>query len=185
MESRDTPPTFPAAIHLHETTVLDRETGLGLAITVVPGGVLPEQPQEMIERLGDLRFVRELPSTESALLAALAGMLEGGNEEEALERMDRLFTDFPRDPLADVGSWNRRFLEHCAFAPILAVEESPIRPKVLAAMIAGAAAITVAAIPAAGLVLAIAGGVGTVVLVAVAGPAAVALGERLAKSIAG
>jgi hypothetical protein len=185
MEAQRTAPSFPAAVHLHETTVLDRETGLGLAITVVPAGILPEQPQKMFELLGDLESIRELPVSEPTMLAALAGMLEGASEEEALGRIDRLLAESPNDPLADVGPWNRRFLEHCAFAPILAVEESPIRPKVLAAMVAGAAAITVAAIPTAGLVLAVVAGVGTVVLVAAVGPAAMALGERLANSIAG
>jgi hypothetical protein len=185
MEPYGAAPNFPAAVHLHETVVLDREAGLGLEITVVPAGVLPEQPRELFERLGDLQVVRDLPSTEPALLAALAGILEGADEEEALERMDRLLINHPENPLADIDSWNRRFLEHCAFSPILAVEESPIRPKVLAAMVAGAAAVTVAAIPTAGLVLAIVAGVGTVTLVAAVGPPAVALGERLATSIAG
>ncbi|HMJ74202.1 MAG TPA: hypothetical protein VK471_12675 [Solirubrobacterales bacterium] len=184
MESHELDADFPAAVHLHETTVLDRETGLGLSITAVPADAIPDQPLEAIGRFGGLDFVGEFAPTEPALLAALAAMLEGEGEEGALE-MERLLGADPNNPLANVDPWRKRFIEHCAFTPILAVEESPIRPKVLVAMLGGAAAITVAAIPAAGLVLAIVGGVGTVVLVAAVGPAAVALGERLEKLVAG
>lgn len=53
MEATYAPSSFPDAVHLHETTVIDRETGIGLAITVVPSDALPSDPREMFERLVD------------------------------------------------------------------------------------------------------------------------------------
>jgi hypothetical protein len=178
----------PGIVHLHETTVLNGEAGLGLAMTVVPrdafSGSRPRTVQDVAELLG-LKVLREYEPTDRALLAVLTGLLAEDGANESIDRIDRLVYGGSELRELNLNPAIGSFVEHCAYAPILAVEESLLKPKVLAAMLGGAAAICVAAIGGgAGLVVAAVVGVGVVLTVAVVGPPAVALGERLAAGIA-
>lgn len=183
------PVTLAEYPHLHGTTVLDRTLGCGLAITTVPAEAFPGGPprsDEDIARGLDADVVGRLDgSAEPVILATLASMIGTEDAQDVLSRMDRLVTADPDNPLSGVDPSVRAFVEHCAFEPIVGVEESPLKPKVLAGMFAGATAVCVAALAAgAGVVVAAVVGVGVVVTVAVVGPPAVAVGERLAEWVA-
>jgi hypothetical protein len=177
----------PGIAQLYDTTVIDPEQHLGLSITTIRGDHFRGQPSdvaEVAEVLG-LEIVRRYESNEPVLLATLATMLLDKDADAGIDRIDELLEQ-PGHPLEGIDPGLRAFVEHCAFAPIIASEESPVSPKVLAAMVTGAASICVAVIMVAGapLLVAAAVGVGTVTVVAVVGPAAIALGERLHDAIA-
>jgi hypothetical protein len=184
-----TEPTLDVA-HLYGTTVLDRNNGRGLAITTVPCAALPDGPPRSVDDIAQGLGLEVLGTfediTEPALLATLAAMLDESNARDGVVRMDRLLSAQPDAPLVNVDPSLRAFVEHCAFEQIIAVEASLVKPKVLVQMLAGATAICVAAVSVGtGLVLAAAVGVATVVTIAVVGPPAVALGERLAEWVRG
>jgi hypothetical protein len=139
----------------------------------------------MAARLG-FGVARSYPPNEQALLAILAGIVDSKGANTALARIDGLM-GLSGDPLANVDPRMRAFVKHCAFAPIVGVEESPLRGKVLAAMVTAAASICVAIVAAgAAPVLVAAGvGVGTVLVVAALGPPALAVGQRLTDVVLG
>jgi len=178
----------PGIAQLYETTVIDPERDLGLSITTLRVERLRGQPRDgagVAEVLG-LGVLREYDPTESVLLETLTTMLLGKDDPDGgVKRLDDLRRR-PGRPRQMIDSDLRQFVEHCAFAPIIASEESPVSPKVLTAMVTGAASICVATITvaAAPVLVAAAVGVGTVTIVAVVGPAAIALGERLHDAIA-
>lgn len=177
----------PGIAQLYDTTVIDPERALGLSITTLRVEHLRGEPRDgagVAEVLG-LEVLREYDATESVVLATLTAMLLDQTADGGVDRVDALLRR-PSPPAQTIDSGLRHFVEHCAFAPIVASEESPVSPKVLTAMVTGATSICVAAITvaAAPLLVAAAVGVGTVTIVAVVGPAAVALGERLHDAIA-
>jgi hypothetical protein len=181
------PIDVPGIAQLYDTTVIDPSHDLGLSITTLRVEDLCGQPRDgagVAEALG-LEIVREYDPSESVLLATLTAMLLDQDAGKGLDHLDELLGRRGRQ-LQAIEPALRLFVEHCALAPIIATEESPVSPKVLTAMVTGAASICVAVITvaAAPVLVAAAVGVGTVTVVAVVGPAAIALGERLHDAIA-
>ena len=180
---------MPGVVHLHDTTAIDRELGSGLSLTTVPAAGFaagpPDSSEDMAARLG-LDVVESYEPTDEAVLAILAGIVDATDAETGLARIRELMRGLPGHPLAGVEPRTREFVEHCAFAPIIAVEESLLSPKVLTAMVtaAGSICVGIVAVGAAPVLVAAGIGVGTVLVVAALGPPAIAIGQRLADAIA-
>ena len=118
---------MPGVVHLHDTTAIDRELGSGLSLTTVPAAGFaagpPDSSEDMAARLG-LDVVESYEPTDEAVLAILAGIVDATDAETGLARIRELMRGLPGHPLAGVEPRTREFVEHCAFAPIIAVEES-------------------------------------------------------------
>lgn len=173
------PVDLPSVVRLYQTTVIEREFGLGISITTAPsnsiaGGSLSSE--DLADRLG-LQEIRIYEPSDQLLLAILRAIV-APDEQAARAR---------RNDVAHLAARTDEFVEHCAFASIVVAEQSDPAAKVLAGMVtaAGTICVGVVAVGAAPVLVAAGVGVGTVLVVGALGKPALAIGNRLAKLIEG
>jgi hypothetical protein len=179
----------PSIVHLYDTAVIDLERGFGLSIATLntdslAGGELRDV-DGLAARLG-WEITWRQDASEQALLAGLAGLTLDRDATAAFEHAGSLLDQSPSRMLAALDPAVRAFVEHCAFEPIVGIEESPLSGKALASVV-GTAGVIAGAIITAGaapVLIAVAIGVGGAAVAVVVGAAAIGVAERVYEAIA-
>jgi hypothetical protein len=177
-------------VHVHSTRVIDHYSGFAVDMIAIPVASLGERELDLkgVADALELEILRVAPDPVGSYLphAISALLLSPPEGDQVAERFDHLMSTAPAEGL-DIDPSVLSFASHCAYAEILGVEESPIRGKVLAAIVAAGGTVAVATIAtiSAPIVLVVGAGVaagaGTIVIFS----AAAAASERLYKVIAG